>query len=255
MDYTSVTLLLGFAAWGATVGAVVGFTAIGIGLLGTPGLIVLFGMDPVVAVGTMTVGGFVMMLSGSLQHYRAGNVVLPIALLFSSTAVPLSYLTARHARAINDLIPLKTVMGVVILMSVILLFYRYVIMRSPPRQLDHRRWKLWLSPVLGAVLGILIGATSISGSILIIACILVLKLPSLNAVGITSAVATVSLLIAALAHVQQGNIAWMALVGLLPGVLAGAAIGAHFASRVPRQVLRIAILVILLAAGAMLVFG
>ncbi|TVQ38238.1 MAG: sulfite exporter TauE/SafE family protein [Spirochaetaceae bacterium] len=255
MDYASVIILLGYAAWGAVVGAVVGFTAIGIGLLGTPGLIVLFGMDPVLAVGTMTVGGFVMMLSGSWQHYRAGNVVLPIALLFSATAMPLSYLTARHARAINSVVPLRTVMGVVILLSVTLLFYRYVVMRPRPRELEVRPWKLWLSPILGAALGVLIGSTSISGSILIIACILVLKLPSPNAVGITSAVATVSLLVASLAHMRHGNIAWSALTGLLPGVFAGAAIGAHFASRVPRQVLRIAILIILLAAGAMLILG
>lgn len=255
MTLANVVMLAGFAAWGLAVGAVVGFTAIGIGLLGTPGLIVLFGLDPVIAVGTMTVGGFLMMLSGTVQHYRAGNVVTSIALLFCVTAVPVSYLTARYARQINAVIPLRAVMGAVIMLSVALLFYRYIVMRSRPRVLSVEPWKLWLSPLLGALLGLMIGATSISGSILIIACILILRLPSPNAVGITSTVAAFSLLVASLAHIQQGNVAWHVLGGLIPGVLVGAAVGARYAARVPRQALRIAILVILGAAGAMLILG
>lgn len=252
MEYAVVITLLAFAVWGAVVGAVVGFTAIGKGLLGTPGLIVLFGMDPVLAVGTMAVAGFAMMLAGSFQHYRAGNVVVPITGLFIVTALPLSYLTARYARHINELLPLRTVIAAVIVLSVVLLFYRFLIMRPKPRQLSVARWQLWLTPFLGAVLGALLGATSISGSIIVIAFILLLKLPSPHAVGTTSAVAALSLLIASIAHLQQGNVDWYALAGLLPGVLGGAAFGARYAARVPRQVLRVGILLILLAAAVML---
>lgn len=244
-----------YFGWGITVGLMVGFTAIGIGLLGTPGLIVLFGMDPVTAVGTMTVGGFLMMLSSSVQHYRAGNVVPWIAFSLAATAMPTSYLTARYAQEINAVIPLKSVMAFVLLLSTGLLFYRYVIMRPKPRPLEVARWKLLVAPLLGAGLGVLIGATSISGSILILACILILKLPSPHSVGITSVVAVVSLLVASVAHVQQANVAWGVLVGLLPGVLVGSGIGAFFAGRVPRQMLRIGILLVLVAAGIVLLAG
>lgn len=245
----SIVLLAGYAAWGLSVGLVVGFTAIGTGLLGTPGLIVLFGLDPVVAVGTMSVAGIIMMGSGAVAHYREGNVCFPVALLFLITAVPVSYVTARFARAINEIISLNVVVGFVILVSVVLLFYRYMIMQPHPRELEVKLIHLVVTPFLGLALGLLIGATSISGSIILIAFILLLQLPTPHAVGTTTVVSTISLLIASIAHLQSGNIDWSVLLGLVPGVFLGSFTGARFVNRVPRHVLRFAILVILFAAG------
>lgn len=253
MDTSQLIFMLGVAGWGAVVGAVVGFTAIGKGLLGTPGLIVLFGMDPVLAVGTMAVAGVAMMAAGSVTHAREGNVEWRVALLFSALAMPCSYLAARFAREINDIVPLKSVIAVVIVLSVGLLFYRYVIMRAPARELDVKRVHLILAPLIGIVLGFLLGATSISGSIIVIVFILLLKLPSPHAVGTTSVVSAVSLAVASVAHLQQGNVDMVVLAGLLPGVLLGSIIGARYVNRVPRQALRIGILVILLAAAVMIV--
>lgn len=245
-------LLAGFGVWGAVVGLVVGFTAIGKGLLGTPGLIVLFGMDAVTAVGTMAVAGAAMMAAGAYTHYRAGNVQMQIALLFSATAVPASYGAALAARRINEAIPLETVIAVLIVLSVGILFYRYVILRPAPRPLHVTRGHVIASPILGLVLGLLMGATSISGSVIVIAFILLLKLPSPQAIGTTSAVSMVSLAVASVAHLQAGNVDWLVLVGLIPGVLLGSVVGARYVNRVPRQALRMGILVILLAAAAML---
>jgi uncharacterized protein len=240
------------ALWGLFVGLMVGFTAVGKGLLGIPGLIVLFQMDTVSAVGSMAVAGFLMMLSGTVQHYRAGNVVIPIAVLFSITAIPASYLGARMADDLNAVVPLQTIIASLIVLSVALLFYRYVIVRPQPRELRVKRWQLWLSPVCGLILGILMGATSISGSIIVITFIMLLKLPTPNAVGTTSVAAAVSLLIASIAHLQERNVDWLVVAALTPGVLVGAALGATYANRVPRQLLRMAVLALLLAAGVVL---
>ena len=248
----TVMLLAGFGVWGAVVGLVVGFTAIGKGLLGTPGLIVIFGMDAVTAVGTMAVAGVVMMAAGAYTHYRAGNVQMQIALLFSATAVPASYVAASVARRINEVVPLKSVIAVLIVLSVVLLFYRYVILRPSPTPLNVTRAHLIASPFLGLLLGLLMGATSISGSVIVIAFILLLKLPSPQAIGTAAAVSMVSLAMASVAHLQGGNVDWLVLVGLVPGVLLGSVVGARYVNRVPRQTLRMGILVILLAAAVML---
>jgi uncharacterized membrane protein YfcA len=245
-------LLAGYGVWGAIVGLVVGFTAIGKGLLGTPGLIVIFGMEAVPAVGTMAVAGAVMMAAGTYTHYRAGNVQLKIALLFSATSMPASYIAARMARSINNIIPLQTVIGVIIIVSVVVLFYRYVIVRPAPRELHVTPGHLIVSPILGAVLGVLMGATSISGSLIAIVFILLLKLPSPQAIGTTSMVSMASLAVASLAHLQANNVDWLVLGGLVPGVMAGSYIGAKYVNRVPRQALRLGILVILVAAAVML---
>lgn len=238
--------------WGLVVGVVVGFTAVGTGLLGIPGLIVLFQMSPVTAVGSMAVAGFLMMLSGTVQHYRCGNVVGSVAALFTMTAVPTAYLGARFANALNAVLPLQLIIGVVIVVSVVLLFYRYVLARAQPRTLKVEKWQLVLSPILGLGLGTLMGATSISGSIIVILFIMLLKLPSPNAVGTTTVVAATSLLFASIAHLQEANVDWFVVASLTPGAIVGAAIGARYADRAPRQVLRVVILIVLLAAGIML---
>jgi hypothetical protein len=246
-----LTLML-LVLWGLFVGLVVGFTAVGNGLLGVPGLIVLFRLPPLIAVGSIAVAGFLMMLSGAFQHYRSGNVVTPVALLFMLTAMPAAYLGARFADAINGIVPLQVIIGVMIIISVALLFYRYVVARAQPRVLEVGRWQLALSPVAGLVLGTLMGATSISGSIIVIAFIMLLKLPSPNAVGTTSVVSAVSLLVASIAHIQEANVNWYVVMLLTPGAIGGAALSARYADRVPREVLRTVILIVLLAAGVML---
>jgi uncharacterized protein len=208
----------------------------------------------VLAVGTMALAGVAMMAAGSVTHAREGNIHWPIAILFSLPAMPLSYLAARFARDINDVIPLRSIIAVMIVISVGLLFYRYVIMRSVPRVLNVRRIHLAAAVLLGSVLGLLMGATSISGSIIVIAFILMLKLPSPVAVGTTSIVSAISLTIASIAHIQSGNVDPVTLIALVPGVLFGSVIGARYVNRVPRQGLRIGILIVLVAAAAMMFF-
>ena len=248
-----ILLLLGYAGWGLLVGHVVGLTAIGKALLGTPGLIVLFGMPPVTAVGTMAVAGCAMMTTGTLQHIRQRTVVLPIAVLFSITAIPAAYLTARHAAAIDEIVPLKNIIGAILIISVVVLFYRYIILRPKPRVLVVSPRAKRAAPLLGLVFGALAGATSISGSIIVIAFIMLLKLPSPHAVGTTSAVAAISLLPASVAHIGQSNVDWTAVVGLLPGVVVGSTLGARYVNRVPRQALRVVILIVLLAAAVLVI--
>ncbi|TVR68611.1 MAG: sulfite exporter TauE/SafE family protein [Spirochaetaceae bacterium] len=245
--------LAAVSAWGVAVGLVVGFTAIGTGLLGTPGLIILFGMDAVTAVGTMAVAGVAMMTNGAVAHYRNGNVEPRIAFLFSITAIPTTYIAASYARRINSIVPLETVIAVVILISVVLLFHRYMILRPAPRPLKVRRVHLAGAALVGAVIGVLMGATSISGSVIVISFIILLKLPSPHAIGTTSVVSAISLAIASVAHIQSGNVDWFVLSALVPGVLLGSLVGARYVNRVPRDLLRIGILLILLAAAVVMV--
>lgn len=179
-------LWLGYALWGILVGVLVGFTAIGTVLIGIPGLIVLFGMLPVPAVGTIAAAGFIMMVSGARRHYRNRKGLVPIALAFAATSVSGVYFAVRFAADIDVVFPLEKVLAIVIVISVIILFHRYVILRPQPRVMNLTRWRLYQAPVLGPILGALMGG-SISRSIIVIALIMALKLPSPQAVGATTA--------------------------------------------------------------------
>jgi uncharacterized protein len=248
----NILFLLGFALWGAIVGIIVGFTAVGTGLLGVSGLMIIFGLNPLIAVGTMGIAGFFLMLSGAVQHKKNGNIHIPVALMTAATAVPMAYLTAAFAEQINEVVPLRYILGGIIILSVLLLFYRYFIMKREESPFVYSTWKKFSAPVMGIILGSLMGVTSISGSILVVMFLLIMQMPAAMAVGTTSAVSAVSLLVAGVAHIQGGNIDWQAIMGLIPGALIGAAIGAKFSDRVPVKILRVGILVILLAAGVMI---
>ncbi|MCK5155897.1 MAG: sulfite exporter TauE/SafE family protein [Spirochaetales bacterium] len=248
----NILLLSSFTLWGAAVGTIVGFTAVGTGLLGVSGLMLIFGFDPLISVGTMGVTGFFLMFSGAIQHKKNNNIHMPVALMTAATAVPMSYITATYAEKINDIIPLRYILGGIIILSAGLLFYRYFIMKNDEAPFQFSTWKKFSAPIMGIILGGLMGVTSISGSILVVMFLLVMHMPAVMAVGTTSAVSAVSLLVAGIAHVHGGNVDWPAILGLVPGALIGAAIGAKFSDYVPVKILRIGILLILLAAGVMI---
>lgn len=242
------------AAWGGFIGLTVGFTGVGTGLLGSPGLMVIFHIDPLTAVATMAVAGTCMMASGAYTHIRAGRVEKRVALAFSLTALPASFIAARYAEIINSRIPLRSLIGVLIIVSVVLMVYKFFFMDKGKEEAP-RRSRIWAAPFLGLIIGLIMGATSISGSLVVLSFLLILRLPSDQAVGTTSFVSMVSLAIASFGHIQSGSVDWMLFLSLLPGIVIGSRIGAAYVGRAPQQLLRGAILVILFLAGAMILFS
>lgn len=252
MDATPL-LIIGSVLWGIVIGLLVGFTSIGTGLIGVPGLIWFFGLDAVKAVGTMGLGGGVMMVAATYNHFREGNVETRVAGLFTLTALPASFLAAYWVKDINNVINLKLIVGVMIVLATAALFYRFVIMKPQPRVLDVTSRTLLLAAIVGIVTGALMGATSIAGSPVMISFLMILKLPSPYAVGTACAVSAVSLLCAAVAHTMEGNIDWTIEAGLVAGLVIGAFIGSKLVNKVPRQALRYGILGILAVAGIILI--
>lgn len=237
--------------WGLLLGLIVGFTSVGTGIVGSPGLILFFGMDPVIAVGTIILTAIPMMLTSVLRHLKSGNVQWSLALPFSLTAFPSAFITARSAAAINGALPLKFIIGGVILISVPLLVYRYWFKGEDQEYFRMTPLKILLAPILGILLGTIMGATGITGSLTIIVFLLVFKLPSPLAVGTTSVVGLLALLFAGSAHLSMGNYDLNVFLSLLPGVIAGAFIGTHLVHRVPRSILQIAVLAVVTAAGVL----
>lgn len=239
--------------WGLLLGLIVGFTSIGTGIIGSPGLILFFGMDPLVAVGTIILTAIPMMITSVIRHMRQGNVQWTLALLFSLTAFPSAYLTARKAAVINEVLPLKYIIGIIILVSVPLLLYRYLQKGEGQDFFVMTPLKMFLAPFFGILLGAVMGATGITGSLTIITFLLVFKMPSPLAVGTTSVVGLFSLMIAGSAHFSSGNFDQRVLISLIPGVIIGAFAGTHLVHRVPRKILQIAVLAVVTAAGILII--
>lgn len=255
-------MMFGIVMWGLIVGLCVGFTAIGTGILGGPGLILLFQLDPVVAVGTISLSAIPMMAAGAIKHAREKNIEWKIAALFSLSSVPSAYFTARYASTINEIFPLKNIIAIIIFLSLPLLIYRYHLADRPPSAsapsavangvATGSKRPIWLAPLVGLVLGAIMGASGVSGSLAIISFLLIFHLRTKTAIGTASLTTFASLLIAGLAHYRAGNYDLQALTALLPGVIGGSYIGAAFVNKVPRRILRYTILAIIALSGVMI---
>lgn len=239
-----------YMIWGLFVGAMVGLTAVGVGLVGTPGLMLLFGMEDLVAVGTMSFCGIFMQMASAVSHLQQGNVDWRVSVAFGATALPVSFWAASTADVIAQHINFKMLMGAVVIAAVAAMLFGGAGSKSRPGPGDRQaRWRLYVAPVAGVFSGFLVGATSISGSIIVLACIFCLRMPLRVAVGTTAFISAPSLLLGTLGHGMEGRIDWGAVWGLLPGVVVGAVAGSLLVKRLPAKALRIVMMVVLGAAG------
>lgn len=249
-----ILFLIGMLIFGLLLGTVVGMTAIGTGLIGTSGFI-LCGMNKFQAVGTIGLAGVFLMLSSVIKHYKNKNVNLRTAAFFSITAFPMSFICAQYQEQLNEYVNLTYIIAFAIIISVISLVYKFFICKKPHViEFENSAKTDVLSVLLGLFIGFFIGATSISGSIIVISMMLILKMPEKLAIGTTSSIAIISLIAASIAHITHGRIDWPVFAIFTPTVVIGGYFGAHMAHRMPQKLLRIIILTLLFIAAIALFF-
>jgi uncharacterized membrane protein YfcA len=251
MDITIVLFGLG-------VGVLVGATGMGGGSLMTPLLIIVFGIKPVVAVGTDLAYAAVTKTVGGWRHFRSGTVFPRLAVWLCVGSCPGALLGVwvldRLRTAIGsdfDTFMLSAIGGTLLLIGGLILWRSLASRVAEERgafRMDTRHKVAAVA--LGAFVGFVLGITSAgSGTLISIGLILGFRLTPRRVVGTDVAHAAVLLWVAALAHLASGNIdfglAGTILVGSIPGVW----IGAHLATRVPERGLRPALGIVLLASG------
>jgi len=245
---------------GLFVGLLIGLTGIGGGALMTPFLILVLGVRPVVAVGTDLAYGAVTKLAGAALHWRQGTVDLRLVGRLAVASVPAGVLAALLARWLpsDDIDPLvRQMLGVVLLLVAVLMLARLAVGDATD---VPARWRARLQGsgtyVVGAVVGALVGFTSVgSGSLIVPFLVAVYPLNTGMVVGTDVFHAAILVTATALAHAQGGAVDWPLAGGLLIGSIPGVAIGSWMAPRFPPRALRIALAGLLLATGYTLVTG
>jgi uncharacterized membrane protein YfcA len=105
--------------------------------------------------------------------------------------------------------------------------------------IDQTRRTKVTAVAIGAVLGLILGVTSVgSGALIGLALILVFKLTPHRVVGTDVFHAAILLWAAGLAHLVSGNVDFVLMATILVGSLPGVLVGTHFVTRVPSGVLR-----------------
>ncbi|HEX2759372.1 MAG TPA: sulfite exporter TauE/SafE family protein [Rhizomicrobium sp.] len=253
-----------YIASGFGVGFLVGMTGVGGGSLMTPLLILLFGVNPVTAVGTDLIYASVTKTGGSLVHGFNRTIDWRIVLRLALGSIPAALLTLGALwyldvdRAAYSAVVTK-VLGVALLLTAAALLMRRRLLATYSRRVgpqSESRTAL-LTVLVGAALGLLVTVSSVGAGALGVTALLLLypELPVVKIAGSDIAHAVPLTLVAGLGHLFSGGVDPGVLVSLLMGSLPGIMLSSLFAPRLPDTFLRftLAATLTLVAARLLLV--
>ncbi|HTN22630.1 MAG TPA: sulfite exporter TauE/SafE family protein [Solirubrobacteraceae bacterium] len=236
-------------AFGLGVGILIGLTGIGGGSLMTPLLVLFAGIPPTVAIGTDLAYGAVTKTLGGWRHLRKGTVDLGVSKWLAVGSVPgalvgvwlLDVLQSAYGTSFQPVL-LGAIAAALLIVALTILGRALFMPRLVAREVESidqtRRTKLQAVGI-GAVLGLVLGVTSVgSGALIGLALILVFKLTPHRVVGTDVFHAAILLWAAGLAHLVSGNVDFALMGTILVGSLPGVLIGTHLVTRVPAGVLR-----------------
>jgi uncharacterized protein len=247
---------------GLAVGLLVGMTGMGGGSLMTPLLVLVFGFNPTVAIGTDVLHGALFKTVGAVRHRQLGTVHLSLSGWMFLASAPMSLVGVALATWIGHRYGdgsqpvLKIVLGVALFAGGLGLLAksRGRHTERPGASLDLQKQHRWAAVAIGGFGGLIVGLTSIGTGVFFGLTMLILfPLRTATVVGTDVAHAAALLWVAGLGHWVAGNVDLGAVGWLLLGSVPGVLVGSHFTLRVPDRTLRMALATVLILSGTQLV--
>jgi uncharacterized membrane protein YfcA len=225
-----LTVLVGLIA-----GLLSGLFGVGGGTVMTPGLSLLAGVAPIVAVATPLPVILPTAMVGAFTYHRASEVDVRAAAWISLTGAGASAVGALLTRVVNARLLL-------IVTALLLAWQSIQILRGRSRaaSADARSIPVLALVLVGLGAGLLSGLLGIGGGLVIVPALAgVLGMPLRRALG-TSLVAVVVLVIpGTIVHAALGHLDWAAVLFLGIGSLPGARVGAKIAIGANERTLRL----------------
>lgn len=259
-------------AIGAVVGFTIGLTGVGGGVLVVPALTILLGMPATTAVGTASAYAFLTKLFAGFEHWRLKTIDFAMAHVFLIGAVPgnvaaclaIGHFKARatDAQSLANLqTQLKFFIAGVMVFSVILMLGN--LMRNWWKDRQNRAEEVtpppgamplsrrFLGIALGAVVGALLGATSVGGGVVIVPLLIIcFGLTTRSTIGTSIYIALVLTLVTTLLSAGRSDVDWRVAALMSVGSLLGVSLGSRLANRLPDVILQGAVAFLLLVAIA-----
>jgi uncharacterized membrane protein YfcA len=240
---------------GLCLGVLVGMTGMGGGSLMTPLLILLFGFNPTVAVGTDILHGAISKSFGAVRHRMLGHVHARLTFWMFIGSGPMSLLGVwiasgfgEHAKVQQE----RAIGAALVLGGVGFLLKTYVRRGVQPSEapfLLRNRDRL-IAFALGASGGFVVGLTSVgSGTFFGLVMLLVFPLTAQRIVGTDLFHAAALLWVAGIGHLAFGNVDLRAIGWLLIGSVPGILIGSQLTVGIAERTLRIAFSCVLMLSG------
>jgi uncharacterized membrane protein YfcA len=250
--------------FGLGIGLLIGMTGMGGGSLMTPLLILIFGIQPVTAVGTDIFYGAVTKTAGAWRHLKHHTVHRAIVFWLAVGSVPMAILGVWIIEILQNAYGEDTVnqvvlgaVGAALLVVGVATLIRALFLRDviPERYAMHLyRRHIIAAVVTGATTGFVIGLTSAgSGTLIAIVLIAVFRLTPQRVVGTDVVHAAVLLWAAGGAHWVGGNVDLGLAANILLGSVPGVLIGSQLAVRVPTGFLRNALGLVMIFSAVTLI--
>lgn len=244
---------LGYSAAGAFVSFLVGLTGVGGGSLMAPILILIFGINPAVAIGTDLWFAALTKSVGGGVHHRLGSVNWQLVRRLAAGSIPVAVLTLLwlwlfQGGRLESVFLLRLLGGALLLTSMMMV-------AKPKIQPALRKFKdrmgpsvrsqqLVLTVASGAVIGGLVTLTSVGAGALVavvLAMIYPLRLATRTIVGTDIMHAVPLTIVAATGHSFLGNVDSWLLASLLIGSIPGIIVGSLVSGRVNETLVRYAL--------------
>ncbi|WP_071395140.1 sulfite exporter TauE/SafE family protein [Bacillus tuaregi] len=246
---------------GLLVGFLVGLTGVGGAALLTP-VLILLGINPTVAVGTDLAYNSITKFFGSVQHWRQKTINVRLVKYLAIGSIPsaacavgLLHLFDTFFHNQEEIIKhaLGYVLILVALTTLIKTFMndKYQINSVQMKSLSEKKA---LTITIGAVLGFIVGLTSIgSGSLFALVMIFLYRLTPAELVGTDIAHAFLLVTVAGLLHAGIGNVDYLLMFNLLLGSIPGVILGSTLSSKLPAKPLRAILALMILISGFKLI--
>ncbi len=245
-------LLLPFFSF--LIGIIVGLTGVGGASLITPMLIFMFQVPPSVAVSSDVVAATLMKAIGGFKHWQQQTIDLQVVKWLALGSVPGSltgvgifYLLEQNGALNLDDILLR-LLGVMMLFVALLALAQLLLktfvlklkLPEPPEiDLKTKSGRV-LTLSLGAVLGCIVGLTSVSsGSMFALVLIAFFRLDSRKLVGTDISQAAILLVFTSLGHLTLGTVNWSLVLPIWLGTVPGVLLGAKLCEIAPQRPLKL----------------
>ena len=240
-----MAFLLGFL-----IAFAIGVTGVGAGTVTAPLLILALGLPPEVAVGTALLFGFLVKVPAGAVYLLRRQVdarALLRLLLGGVPGVLLGSLLLTQLKGAKDLVLL--LVGLTVVLSAGLGLWRGL------KGVGRGRERPWLLPPAAFGIGLEVGFSSAgAGALGTLLLLHATRLSPQKVVGTDLLFGLVLALLGGGVHLAFGQVAPSLLLALASGGVAGGLLGALFATRLPKEPLRLALLPWLLFIVAQLVY-
>ncbi len=250
-----MSLLLAKMFIGMLVGALVGVSGLGGGVLLLPLLIFGLGVPPITAVGSDAVFNAVTKIGVSILHWHRGTVNWRLVFALSLGSIPgalggvslLAHIRSAHGAGVNDF--LRILIGVLLVVVPLMLLFQVPFERF--FALRRSQSSLAGVSVIGLFSGFLVGMTSVgSGSIIMVLLLLFVSASPAVLVGTDIVHAFALTGFTSLLHLRLGTVDASLVFPLLMGSVPGSLLGLRLSALLPGEWLKRVLCVVLLATGA-----